>query len=243
MRIVGGVEPEDRRGVEAAAERFLGIARAPGARVRPTMPFARATRAVVQRRHAAARVRRFASRRRSPEIHDADSSRVAARSGNAGAMASVRETRHRGEGLLPSSAAGPSPKDWARDQRSVVASGRGQLRPAHDSSRSHRAQRRVQTRQHVLRGLHAKHLQGRHLHPHGSAPAQLGTEFVFTLTIRTVAEPLKLRGRVKWVVSVEEATADQPAGMGIEFLYASEEERHSTEAIVEKLMGQDSARA
>jgi len=70
-------------------------------------------------------------------------------------------------------------------------------------------------------------------------PLQLGTEFVFALTIRTVAEPLKLRGRVKWVVSVEEATADQPAGMGIEFLYASEEERHSTEAIVEKLMGQE----
>ncbi|MFO0588086.1 MAG: TIGR02266 family protein [Polyangiaceae bacterium] len=70
-------------------------------------------------------------------------------------------------------------------------------------------------------------------------PLQLGTEFVFALTIRTVAEPLKLRGRVKWVVTVEEATAEQPAGMGIEFLYASEEERRSTEAIVEKLMAQE----
>jgi type IV pilus assembly protein PilZ len=70
-------------------------------------------------------------------------------------------------------------------------------------------------------------------------PLQLGTEFVFALTIRTVAEPLKLRGRVKWVVSVEEATADQPAGMGIEFLYASDDERHATEAIVEKLMAHE----
>ncbi len=70
-------------------------------------------------------------------------------------------------------------------------------------------------------------------------PLQLGTEFVFALTIRTVAEPLKLRGRVKWVVSPEEATADQPAGMGIEFLYASDDERRSTEAIVEKLMAQE----
>lgn len=70
-------------------------------------------------------------------------------------------------------------------------------------------------------------------------PLQLGTEFVFALTIRTVAEPLKLRGRVKWVVSVEEATADQPAGMGIEFLYASDDERNATEAIVEKLMAQE----
>lgn len=70
-------------------------------------------------------------------------------------------------------------------------------------------------------------------------PLQIGTEFVFALTIRTLPEPLKLRGRVRWVVSVEEATADQPAGMGIEFLYANDDERRSTEAIVEKLMGQE----
>ncbi|MEZ4294531.1 MAG: TIGR02266 family protein [Polyangiaceae bacterium] len=70
-------------------------------------------------------------------------------------------------------------------------------------------------------------------------PLQIGTEFVFALTIRTVAEPLKLRGRVRWVVSPEEATADQPAGMGIEFLYASDEERRSTEAVVETLMSQE----
>ncbi len=70
-------------------------------------------------------------------------------------------------------------------------------------------------------------------------PLQIGTEFVFALTIRTVPEPLKLRGRVRWVVTPEEATAEQPAGMGIEFLYASEDERKSTEAIVEKLMSQE----
>lgn len=70
-------------------------------------------------------------------------------------------------------------------------------------------------------------------------PLQIGTEFVFALTIRNVADPLKLRGRVKWVVSVEDATAEQPAGMGIEFLYADDDERRTTEAIVEKLMSQE----
>lgn len=70
-------------------------------------------------------------------------------------------------------------------------------------------------------------------------PLQLGTEFVFALTIRNVADPLRLRGRVKWVVSPEQATTEQPAGMGIEFLYANDDERKATEVIVEKLMGQE----
>jgi type IV pilus assembly protein PilZ len=70
-------------------------------------------------------------------------------------------------------------------------------------------------------------------------PLQKGTEFVFALSIRNVAEPLKLRGRVRWVVTPEVATAEQPAGMGIEFLYSNDEERKSTEAIVEKLMAQE----
>ena len=67
-------------------------------------------------------------------------------------------------------------------------------------------------------------------------PLDIGTEFVFALTIRGLEEPLRLRGRVKWVVSHDEATADSPAGMGIEFMYANIEERRATEAIVERLM-------
>lgn len=67
-------------------------------------------------------------------------------------------------------------------------------------------------------------------------PLDLGTEFVFALTIRGLDEPLRLRGRVKWVVSPAEATKDQPAGMGIEFQYKDGDERAATEQIVEKLM-------
>jgi type IV pilus assembly protein PilZ len=70
-------------------------------------------------------------------------------------------------------------------------------------------------------------------------PLELKTEFVFALTVRGLAEPLRLRGRVKWVVPPAQATADSPAGMGIEFQYSTDEERNATEAIVERLMAEE----
>jgi len=70
-------------------------------------------------------------------------------------------------------------------------------------------------------------------------PLDVATEFVFALTIRGLAEPLRLRGRVKWIVTPEGATPSSPAGMGIEFQYANDAERHATEAIVEKLMAEE----
>lgn len=70
-------------------------------------------------------------------------------------------------------------------------------------------------------------------------PLDVKTEFVFALTIRGLPEPLRLRGRVKWIVKPPDATPDSPAGMGIEFMYANDEERRATEAIVEKLMANE----
>ncbi len=70
-------------------------------------------------------------------------------------------------------------------------------------------------------------------------PLDVKTEFVFALTIRGLPEPLRLRGRVKWIVSPADATANSPAGMGIEFMYANDGERRATEAIVEKLMADE----
>ena len=67
-------------------------------------------------------------------------------------------------------------------------------------------------------------------------PLDIGTEFNFALSIRNLTEPLRLRGRVKWIVKADAATADSPAGMGIEFQYKNDEERADTERIVEKLL-------
>jgi type IV pilus assembly protein PilZ len=68
-------------------------------------------------------------------------------------------------------------------------------------------------------------------------PLAIGTEFVFVLT---VPEPknvhLELTGAVKWVVTEAEATAAQPAGMGIQFVFKEESERTRVSDFVAELM-------
>lgn len=68
-------------------------------------------------------------------------------------------------------------------------------------------------------------------------PLSVGTEFVFVLT---VPEPrsvhLELTGEVKWVVGEDEATAEQPAGMGIQFVFKDDTERDRVSSFVADLM-------
>lgn len=67
-------------------------------------------------------------------------------------------------------------------------------------------------------------------------PLPIGTDFVFKLVIPKLAEPLRLRGRVQWVVGPTDASEEQPPGMGIGFVYESEAERQRIASIVEDLM-------
>lgn len=67
-------------------------------------------------------------------------------------------------------------------------------------------------------------------------PLKIGTEFMFKLFVPRLDGPLVLRGKVQWIVSEAEATDEQPAGMGIGFVYASEAEREKIERVVEGLM-------
>lgn len=69
-------------------------------------------------------------------------------------------------------------------------------------------------------------------------PLPRGTELAFALSVRELPEPLRLKGRVVWTVSVEDQTEDRPAGMGIEFVYDTDEERARVDAVVERLMGE-----
>ncbi len=61
-------------------------------------------------------------------------------------------------------------------------------------------------------------------------PLALGDSLEFELHVPKHDAPLTLHGRVVWVTSVENATNDAPAGMGLEFVWSDEEERAAFEA-------------
>src|SRR6516162_6016001 len=53
-------------------------------------------------------------------------------------------------------------------------------------------------------------------------PLDVGTEFVFVLSIPEQAEHLQLRGEVMWTVDESKATEDRPPGMGIRFRFVDD---------------------
>jgi type IV pilus assembly protein PilZ len=67
-------------------------------------------------------------------------------------------------------------------------------------------------------------------------PLDVDTEFLFKLLVPELVEPLTLKGKVKWVVTRDDAEAPEGPGMGIQFLYETDEDRLRVEATVERLM-------
>ncbi len=67
-------------------------------------------------------------------------------------------------------------------------------------------------------------------------PLPEGTEFIFALGVPGLVEPLRLTGKVIWTVAPSDSSPANPAGMGIEFQYSSDDERRSKEAAVERLL-------
>src|SRR5262249_29217620 len=67
-------------------------------------------------------------------------------------------------------------------------------------------------------------------------PLDVGTEFVFVLSIPQRTEQLKLRGEVVWTVDEKDATEERPAGMGIRFKFENTDERRAVDEFVEHLM-------
>ena len=71
-------------------------------------------------------------------------------------------------------------------------------------------------------------------------PLDIGTEFVFVLSFPGREEQLKLKGKVIWITSEEDADekADRPAGMGIRFIFRGDDEQAKIHDIVEHMMGE-----
>jgi type IV pilus assembly protein PilZ len=72
-------------------------------------------------------------------------------------------------------------------------------------------------------------------------PLDVGTVFVFRLTVPKLKEPIAIRGEVKWVKRDGEPSPpgvpdDQEAGMGIRFIYDTPDERTAIEDAVERMM-------
>src|SRR5258708_12739366 len=54
-------------------------------------------------------------------------------------------------------------------------------------------------------------------------PLDIGTEFVFALSIPQLPEPVRLAGRVIWITSPAQATEESPPGMGIRFQHPTDQ--------------------
>jgi len=72
-------------------------------------------------------------------------------------------------------------------------------------------------------------------------PLDVGTIFVFQLTVPKLKAPIAIRGEVKWVKRDGEppppgVAETHEAGMGIRFIYEDAAERAAIEGVVEKLM-------
>ncbi len=69
-----------------------------------------------------------------------------------------------------------------------------------------------------------------------SKPLDIGTEFVFVLSIPDQTDQLQLKGQVVWTVDEAAATEEHPAGMGIRFRFEDDGERARLDGFVQKLM-------
>ena len=67
-------------------------------------------------------------------------------------------------------------------------------------------------------------------------PLDVGTEFVFVLSVPSHNKQLELKGEVVWVVAEDKADVANPAGMGIKFKFVNDAERDKVDDFVEKLM-------
>jgi type IV pilus assembly protein PilZ len=64
-------------------------------------------------------------------------------------------------------------------------------------------------------------------------PLPVGTSFLFALSVPALCEAVQITGEVQWI---REKSAEQEPGMGIRFVFVSDEERQRFADLVQSLM-------
>jgi type IV pilus assembly protein PilZ len=67
-------------------------------------------------------------------------------------------------------------------------------------------------------------------------PLEEGTVLSFTIRAPQLGDPILLRGIVQWIVEPARADEERPAGMGIEFVFDSPEQKAAIEDRLDALM-------
>ena len=68
-------------------------------------------------------------------------------------------------------------------------------------------------------------------------PLEVGTEFMFVLALPEAVN-LELKGVVKWVIPESTANPENPAGMGIQFVFGDDSQRLEVENVVAAMMNE-----
>jgi len=69
-------------------------------------------------------------------------------------------------------------------------------------------------------------------------PLPIGTRFLFALSVPALSEPVQITGEVQWIRAATPAATgpDDEPGMGIRFVFTTDEERVRFERLVQGLM-------
>jgi len=68
-------------------------------------------------------------------------------------------------------------------------------------------------------------------------PLPIGTNFIFSLSVPALSEPVQLTGEVTWVLPPEVAQKQgEEPGMGIRFVFEGDGARGAFESLVERMM-------
>ena len=65
-------------------------------------------------------------------------------------------------------------------------------------------------------------------------PLPVGTSFLFALSVPALSEPVQITGEVQWIR--EKGAKEEEPGMGIRFVFVSDEERQRFADLVQSLM-------